>query len=218
MGSSSVAKGRWRCHMALISFLQLGQLSNPNTAVPNTEQAATQSTTATAPTATNTAANQDQFTPSIPAVAQDPGLFQAGQIALFSAAGSFLLAQNGGAAQTQTSAQPPIAAPDATQAAAGTAATNASVATQDNSQIQSQLQSLNTALEVLGLSPSEITVVDRVAQLVQDFNPTSYSDLINQLQAAAQAAAPQAPAAQTSTAQASANQSPATPKTLAASA
>jgi len=52
---------------------------------------------------------------------------------------------------------------------------------------QVQLFSLNASLVALGLTHDEITVVDRVAQLIKDFNPTAFTDLINQLQAQAQA-------------------------------
>jgi hypothetical protein len=57
--------------------------------------------------------------------------------------------------------------------------------------IQQQLASLNDSLAVLGLSASEINVVDGVAQLIKDFNPAAFDGLINQLQSLAQASAPQ---------------------------
>lgn len=70
-------------------------------------------------------------------------------------------------------------------------ATNAS-ATQG---AQVQLADLNASLAALGLSQDEITVVDRVARLIKDFNPAAFTDIINQLQALAQVQAPQAAAA-----------------------
>lgn len=75
--------------------------------------------------------------------------------------------------------------------ATDTGATNASTA----QGAQVQLADLNASLAALGLSQDEITVVDRVAQLIKDFNPAAFADIINQLQALAQAQAPQAAAA-----------------------
>ena len=72
-----------------------------------------------------------------------------------------------------------------------TGTTNASTA----QGAQVQLADLNASLAALGLSQDEITVVDRVAQLIKDFNPAAFADIINQLQALAQAQAPQAAAA-----------------------
>lgn len=78
----------------------------------------------------------------------------------------------------------------ATPAVTNVGVTNASTA----QGAQVQLADLNASLAALGLSQGEITVVDRVAQLVKDFNPAAFTDIINQLQAAAQAQAPQAAA------------------------
>ena len=66
--------------------------------------------------------------------------------------------------------------------------------------VQSQLSGLNEALAVLGLSQSEITVVDRVAQLIKDFNPTAFTQLINQLKSVAASTAQQAGASKNASA------------------
>ena len=84
----------------------------------------------------------------------------------------------------------PAATAPATPAVTNTGTTNASTA----QGAQVQLADLNASLAALGLSQDEITVVDRVAQLVKDFNPAAFTDIINQLQAVAQAQAPQAAA------------------------
>jgi flagellar hook-length control protein FliK len=78
-----------------------------------------------------------------------------------------------------------------TAAATGTAGANATNNATAATGTQTQLQSLNATLAALGLSQDEITVIDRVAQLIKDFNPQAYTDIINQLEALAQAAAPQ---------------------------
>lgn len=72
----------------------------------------------------------------------------------------------------------------ATQAAAQTSATP----TQPNP--QSQLQSLNRSLANLGLSAADISIIDRIASLIQDFNPTAFSSLVYQLEGLAKANPP----------------------------
>ncbi len=69
---------------------------------------------------------------------------------------------------------------------------------------QSQLQALNSAPAALGLDPTELALVDRIASLIQDFNPLAFTSLIRQLEAlaranAAQSAAPLAGTRQTGT-------------------
>jgi hypothetical protein len=59
-----------------------------------------------------------------------------------------------------------------------------------------QLQSLNGSLAALGLSQSDITVIDRVATALQDYNPTTYTDLVYQLEGLAQTQPPQTNATQ----------------------
>jgi hypothetical protein len=52
--------------------------------------------------------------------------------------------------------------------------------------VNSELQSLNTALSALGLPPSDIAVIDRIAALLKDFSPAAYSDLLRQFETLAQ--------------------------------
>jgi hypothetical protein len=60
---------------------------------------------------------------------------------------------------------------------------------------QSQLQALNNTLAALGLDPTQLAVVDRIALLLQDFSPLAFTSLVNQLTALAQTTVPQASAA-----------------------
>jgi hypothetical protein len=55
------------------------------------------------------------------------------------------------------------------------------------------LQTLNNSLAALGLSTTAIRTVDQIANAINDFNPDAYSNLVYQLEAAAQAAASQTP-------------------------
>ena len=91
-----------------------------------------------------------------------------------------------------------VSGPTAIQAPANTeevqAATSipqtASSSAQPNA--QSQIQALNNALAALGLSAADMAVIDRIAALISDFNPTAYTSLVQQLEflAQSQAAAP----------------------------
>jgi hypothetical protein len=65
------------------------------------------------------------------------------------------------------------------------------IATTDAKATLTQLSNLNASLAVLGLSQSQITVIDRLAQLIKDFNPAAFSDIVNQLELLAQATSPQ---------------------------
>jgi hypothetical protein len=56
---------------------------------------------------------------------------------------------------------------------------------------QQELQSLNASLAALGLSQSEISAIDRIASIINDFNPTAFTSLVYQLEAAAQAVSQQ---------------------------
>jgi len=47
--------------------------------------------------------------------------------------------------------------------------------------VQNQLQQLNIALEALGLSATDISKVDQIAALVNEFSPTAYTNLVYQL-------------------------------------
>jgi hypothetical protein len=154
---------------------------------------------------------EDQFTPSAkntPAstTAQEAGLFSVTQFTLFSAAADFLLAQtatpaattaklqtSNATAQTTAEANTNTSVPTTTQTAATTSpATTAAITTTNTTpSTQEQLQSLNASLAALGLSRADITVIDRVASLIKDFNPTAFTDLVHQLEALARAATQQ---------------------------
>jgi len=113
------------------------------------------------------ASGQDEFQPSSGNSAHDAGLFQVKQQAVFSATATVVLAQNGGA---QNAAPPaPAASP-------------VNTTTTDDPEIFTELQSLNTSLIALGLTQEEISVVDRVAELIKNFSPAAYASLVNQLQ------------------------------------
>lgn len=159
----------------------------------------------------------DQFTPSAQNPGQDAGLFRVSNISLFSAAADFVLEQPAAPqtpvanVNSQNAAQNEVAAANATSAAnanttGNTNATGASAAngnapataaavlptiatTNANAanDVTAELQNLNSTLASLGLSQAEINVVDRIAQVVRDFNPQAFNDLINQLQTLAQA-------------------------------
>jgi hypothetical protein len=65
----------------------------------------------------------------------------------------------------------------------GVPATNSVAST---AKVQLQIQSLNAALPALGLSNTEINQIDRIATLVQNFNPAAYANLVSQFEALAQ--------------------------------
>ena len=203
--------------MSLVGLVQLTQgilnqtleNSSENAQPANKNKSIVQDTNSPQP-------NADTFVPSGQNPAQEAGIFNVRQVSLFSAAANLLLQP---APETKSAAAPAaIAAPPANaqsantaptaanntpaaaaQAAAPAAATGTATAT-DAAAIQQQLASLNDSLAVLGLSASEINVVDGVAQLIKDFNPAAFGGLIDQLQALAQAFAPQTTQAATATA------------------
>jgi len=84
----------------------------------------------------------------------------------------------------QTQAPAPTEEVQAPQAAPQTVATPA------QPDPQSQLQSLNNALAELGLNAADISIIDRIASLIQDFNPTAFSSLVHQLEGLAKANSP----------------------------
>jgi hypothetical protein len=51
---------------------------------------------------------------------------------------------------------------------------------------QEKIQALNASLPALGLSKVEIQEIDRLATLIQNFNPGAYADLVNQFEALGQ--------------------------------
>src|SRR5271165_3518038 len=161
------------------------QESSPST--PQNPQAV--STPSATPAPAPTLPGTDQFTASTQsnasdATAQAAGLFSVKTLSLFTAAANFILGTPSASAPT---------APTLTFIPPPSVALIAAV--------NSQLQSLNDALAALGLSQQDITVIDRIASALQDFNPTTYTDLLYQLEGLAQSHAPQvtsAPATVTS--------------------
>jgi hypothetical protein len=84
---------------------------------------------------------------------------------------------------------PGAAAPTAAAFAAAGSTTLLASATGSNSTASSlsQLQALNNALASLGLNAQQLAQVDRIASLIQDFNPTAFLSLVHQLGVLAQA-------------------------------
>jgi hypothetical protein len=151
---------------------------------------------------------------SVQGTAQDAGIFQISQGALATISANVILGQpNTGAATNAGTASAndggagtPQAAASGAAPSAGTAAETAPAngtaiqpasgpaSTAANAvNVQIQLQSLNASLPALGLTNEEIQQIDRIASLVQDFNPAAYANLINQFEALAQQAAEQSP-------------------------
>jgi hypothetical protein len=143
--------------------------------------------------------NADTFVAPAQNPANDAGTFQVQQVPLFSAAATVLLGQTANA--PTLTAEPAIAALAAQNTAQqnnpaiNTPIANAAIAapaTSSNAPATlSDLSNLNASLTVLGLSPNEIAVIDRVAELIKDFNANAYVDLISQFQTLAQSGAPQ---------------------------
>jgi hypothetical protein len=115
------------------------------------------------------------------------------------------------ATATASLAQPTGTA--ATTTVNASSANAASAASPGALTVAAQLQTLNSSRAALGLSPSDIQKVDQIAGLINDFNPTSFTSLVYQLEALALNAAPQAtqtPAARDRTASAAAGPQPGT--------
>jgi hypothetical protein len=161
----------------------------------------------------NAAVPEDTFTPSTQdnaaqTTAQDAGIFQVSQGALTAVTVSILFAQ---ANPNATLSGAPASAASATTTDAGNAQpgatansnipvipgqlfaptpvgqapTPAAVPTMNE---QEKIQALNASLPALGLSKVEIQEIDRLATLIQNFNPAAYTDLVNQFEALAQQA------------------------------
>jgi hypothetical protein len=107
----------------------------------------------------------------------------------------------------QGATTPPVATPNA--GAAVLTAVNSALGSKPAASTQSQLQALNSALAALGLAPEEVAQVDRIASLIQDFNPAAFLSLVHQLQAVAQANSPQLTAADASKTATAGSNSPA---------
>jgi hypothetical protein len=160
--------------------------------------------------------------PLAQASAEAAGLFTVRQAPAFTPAADTLLARalpppasaantpanTGGAnaaAAAGATALPQGVAASATRAraaqtnAAGTAAAGANAAgvvTAGTANVENQLQTLNNALQALGLSAADIRAIDRIASRLNDFDPKAFTSLVHQLVALSQnAARPTAPTA-----------------------
>jgi hypothetical protein len=126
----------------------------------------------------NASALVDQFVPSSRAgtangAIEAAGLFTAPQFSLFTAATDAFLAQSA-----------PFGANAAPAAAANAPASG-------SASVEKQLQALNNSLAALGLSAADIRTVDRIASVINNFNPTSFTSLVYQLEGLAANAAQQ---------------------------
>lgn len=92
------------------------------------------------------------------------------------------------AANTPNTEGPAAAAATGVGAAAGAPTAQGPLA------IEQQLATLNQSLVALGLSPQEIQQLDRIASVINDFNPLAFISLAFQLEQLAQLSAPQAAA------------------------
>ena len=170
------------------------------------------STTASSSTSLS-ALPQDEFVPSSLAdsadsTAQAAGLFSAPNTSALPSSGTSLLAtptvdatqsnteaadatSSASGSNAQASATSQIASPSAApDSATSTSSSSSSVAPGSIAQ-QTQLNTLNNALAALGLSAADIQQIDRVASLINDFNPTAFTSLAYQLEAQAQNSAAQ---------------------------
>lgn len=161
---------------------------------------------------------QDIFTPSTQnnsaqATAQEAGIFQPPNGTLAAVTASLLFGQpaNPGpnvfpprVANDATGGAPPAPASDLLNATAaqntpqpaavGQAGAQTSANTAASTvETQNKLKALNAALPAIGLTNAEIQQIDRIASLVQDFNPAAYANLVSQFEALAQQKAQQNP-------------------------
>lgn len=89
-------------------------------------------------------------------------------------------------------ANTPNAAGPAAAATTGVGAATGAPTAQGPLAIEQQLATLNQSLVALGLSPQEIQQLDRIASVINDFNPLAFTSLAFQLEQLAQLSAPQA--------------------------
>jgi hypothetical protein len=218
--------------MALIGIVNLADRLVTQSQ-PRTGQSAADSPPAAAPGSSTSkssavpdasATTADEFTlstqtPAAGATAQAAGLFSVATFSLFTAAAKFLLGNTGNGSPTA-----PVPGPAVTTGASATTSGTPALAliapsgVAQSASVNSELQSLNTALSALGLPPSDIAVIDRIAALLKDFSPAAYSDLLRQFETLAQSQlAPSAstpPSATAATATGSASASAAQPSSL----
>jgi hypothetical protein len=172
-------------NLATIGFVNLSEiLFNPAVSEAQVSQPSTQSN---ASTNISSSAIGDEFTPSAQNVEPSAGLFTANPFSQFPNASAAVLA-------------PVVSAALATTSAVVANAITAAVSTTNK---EAQLQTLNAALEGLGLSDANIRKIDGIAVSTNNFHPTSFTFLAYQLKAQQlppQTAATTVPPAQTRTA------------------
>lgn len=167
--------------------------------------------TRAATNANNSAIAEDTFTPSAQinsaqVVAQDAGIFQVGSGALTPVTANILFARgNSSVGQSEAAAQNAgAAAENAGDAQAATAPTvnipvtpgqlfgptpagqASTVKTVPTTNLEAEIVTLNAGLPALGLSKVEIQEIDSLAAQLQNFNPATYTNLVNQFEALAQ--------------------------------
>jgi hypothetical protein len=161
----------------------------------------------------NSTITEDTFTPSAQgnaaqAAAQDAGIFQVSEGTLTAVTANILFARtnpnatlsgapaqaasatttNAGKAQpaaATTSNIPVVPGQLFAPTRAGQAPSPEAVPTTNE---QEKIQALNASLPALGLSKIEIQEIDRLATLIQNYNPGAYTDLVNQFEALGQQA------------------------------
>jgi hypothetical protein len=188
--------------MALAGLVNLaGRLLNQTTA----QAQDTQTPQTPAQPAGNTAspaAPHDQFIPSTQtqpaqASAEAAGLFAVSQFTVFTPAADSLLAQAAAPQANQANAPARSAnstAPAPTQTAAATnapAASPVSATATGTATVEDQLRALNNVLQSIGLSLADIRKIDRIASLINDFNPAAFTSLAYQFAALAHNSTPQ---------------------------
>jgi hypothetical protein len=152
-------------NLATIGFANLSEILFNQ--VASEAQASQPSTQSNASTNTLSPAIGDEFTPSAQNEEPSAGLFTANPFSQFSTASAAVLA-------------PVVSAALATTSAVVANANTAPVSTTNN---EAQLQTLNAALEGLGLSDANIRKIDGIAVLINNFHLTSFTFLAYQLKA-----------------------------------
>ena len=142
------------------------------------------------------AAVEDTFTPSTQNGSVEP---PAQGLELFQFAPGTLTAPQNNASPQVAHGAIPLLRPNQSSAASKTGQNGQSASSPTNAPVnpsadsaastanlQLQIQSLNAALPALGLTNTEINQIDRIAALVQNFNPAAYANLVSQFEALAQ--------------------------------
>lgn len=219
----------WSGIMSVTNALDLNRLPSQELA----QQAQDSPTNTGAALAVPTSAlPQDQFTPSssiesADTTAQAAGIFSAPKTSALPSSGASLVQPptnssatvalpsrtstqaagtgSSGANASSANAESASGSQDATRSTSSPSTTSTSTATGSVAQ-QTQLNALNNALAALGLSAADIRQIDRVASLINDFNPTTFTSLAYQLESQVQnSTAPSASARNTQAAVAGAS-------------